>query len=488
MFWKLLATCVVFSVGIVVGVELLAGNAMDSAVRSTLYRVGFIAVLCAVVFAGVWSRRHAERLQSLASAAAQWSQPSSRESIDFSAPHQSDDSLAKVAAAIDAAGAAMLSRMDAIDRQRSDLLALLESIPEGVIAIDPQQKILFVNSSAYRLFGLPPRKIDGQRIWEVIRLPPFLEAAAYALDHRGIHNAEIEMHSPPRVLSFHSRDLSVGPPGSMIVVLHDVSELRRLERVRQEFLANVSHELKTPLASIKAFTETLLEHDLDDRKIQIRFLRRIEEQADRLHALVIDMLTLARIESRDPHFDIRPVELFPVVRTCMDAFANDAAAKRVALTAKAPTQDFAVMADVEGLSTILRNLIDNAIKYTPTDGKVEIFMQRDGDSVRILVSDTGPGIPKADQFRIFERFYRVDKARSRELGGTGLGLSIVKHLVQMFGGTVSVQSEVQKGACFAVRLPIESLRNSTRPTPTIEAPTTAIIESESTRQLEEVRA
>jgi two-component system phosphate regulon sensor histidine kinase PhoR len=252
-------------------------------------------------------------------------------------------------------------------------------------------------------------------------------------------------------------------------VIHDITELRRLESIRRDFLANVSHELKTPLSSIKAYTETL-QNGADPETTQ-RFLSRIEEQANRLHNLILDMLVLARIESDHQSFEIVSVDLAEAARGCVEAQRRAADAKRISLHLQCASADGSaacrVRADREGLREILDNLVDNAIKYTPEGGSVTIGWRSDaGKTVEsssrdlqsaictLTVSDTGIGIKPADQERVFERFYRVDKARSRELGGTGLGLSIVKHLAQSFGGSVAVASTPGEGSTFTVELPV----------------------------------
>jgi two-component system phosphate regulon sensor histidine kinase PhoR len=268
-------------------------------------------------------------------------------------------------------------------------------------------------------------------------------------------------------------DIHVQPlPGEtcpgVVLVIHDTTALRRLESIRREFVANVSHELKTPLSSIKAYTETLRNGAIHDPETSQRFLGRIEEQTERLTRLIMDMLMLARIESDHQAFEIVSLDVTPVVQKCVDDYRSAAESKRIALLvevegAKPPfdhAQDMQaaavcrVKADREGLREILDNLLDNAIKYTPEGGNVSVIWRSNGSMAQIAVRDSGIGIRPEDQERIFERFYRVDKARSRELGGTGLGLSIVKHLAQSMNGTVAVESEVGKGSVFTVKLPV----------------------------------
>jgi two-component system phosphate regulon sensor histidine kinase PhoR len=240
-----------------------------------------------------------------------------------------------------------------------------------------------------------------------------------------------------------------------MLVVHDLSELRRLENLRRELVANVSHELKTPLAAIKAYAETLRLGAVNDPDNNLAFVRRIEEQADRLHELILDILQIARLEQGQETFDIGPVPLAGVVDDACHQFADAAAAKQIELQSEL-ADGLVAMADEEGVHTILTNLIDNALKYTPSGGRITIRGRSSEGFVVVEVEDTGIGIAPQDQSRIFERFYRVDKARSREIGGTGLGLSIVKHLAQSFGGAVSLTSQPGHGSTFRVELPVAS--------------------------------
>jgi two-component system phosphate regulon sensor histidine kinase PhoR len=235
-----------------------------------------------------------------------------------------------------------------------------------------------------------------------------------------------------------------------------MTELRRLESLRQEFVTNVSHELKTPLSSIKAYAETLREGAINDPQHNLEFVQRIEDQADRLHELILDLISLARIESGQQTYEVADVDVASVVNACLEHHRPSAESQQLSLEAEPTTDSVVVPADEEALRQILDNLVNNAIKYTPPGGRVRVGWRVDGRSALIEVSDTGIGVSPQDQPRLFERFFRVDKARSRELGGTGLGLSIVKHLAHFFGGSVGVRSTPGKGSLFWVRLPLTS--------------------------------
>jgi two-component system phosphate regulon sensor histidine kinase PhoR len=332
---------------------------------------------------------------------------------------------------------------------------------EGVIAIDGRRRLLFANASADRLFGLGPGSV-GRFVPELIRSPQVQEAFEASLAGPDPYRGEItltprepDLRSHPRVLSVHGTPLPGSPPPGAVLVFHDVTDLRRLERMRQDFVANVSHELKTPLASIKAYTETLLDWALHDENVNVRFLNRIEEQADRLNQLILDLLSLARLESGQNVYEHGPLALAPVIGSCVESQRGRAEGKgqTMALDLGPLDGETLVMADEEAVRQILDNLIDNAIKYTPEGGSVRVGCQFRGDAVAVEVVDSGIGIPRDDLPRVFERFYRVDKARSREMGGTGLGLSIVKHLVQSIGGQIAVDSRVGAGSRFTVLFP-----------------------------------
>ncbi len=369
--------------------------------------------------------------------------------------------VGRLARLLDSVAPQLETRMARLEQDRQQLRAVLSGMAEGVIAIDARRRLLFANASADQLFGLDVTAV-GRLVPELIRSPQVQGAVeatlASAQPYRGeivLTSREVSLRVHARVLAVHGTPLPGSPPPGAVLVFHDVTELRRLERMRQDFVANVSHELKTPLASIKAYAETLLDWALHDENVNARFLRRIDEQADRLNQLILDLLSLARLESGQEVFEHKPLALAPAVASCVDSHRGRAEARGLSLSLDlgALDDETLITADEEAIRQILDNLIDNAIKYTPVGGSVNVACRFDGDLVALEVADTGIGIPRDDLPRVFERFYRVDKARSRELGGTGLGLSIVKHLVQSIGGQVAVTSRVGAGTQFTVQLP-----------------------------------
>jgi two-component system phosphate regulon sensor histidine kinase PhoR len=388
------------------------------------------------------------------------------------------DELGALAGTLNRMSQMLGMRMTQLSQTADRQSTVLGGMIEGVIAVDARQRIVLANAAAGRLYNFRPGEIEGRSLLEVVRNHDLYAAVSASLaTGQPQRIATNRIGTQQQHANIHVQPLPGEPCPGVVLVIHDTTELRRLESIRRDFVANVSHELKTPLSSIKAYTETLRNGANADPETSQRFLGRIEEQADRLHHLILDMLMLARIESDHQAFEITSIDVADAVRACLEAHRQAAEAKHIALAVQpagggdgAPCR---VRADREGFREILDNLIDNAIKYTPEGGTVTVNWRIGESSFHnnvsksnslpapthpvsciLTVSDTGIGIKPADQERVFERFYRVDKARSRELGGTGLGLSIVKHLAQSFGGHVSVQSTPGQGSVFTVELPV----------------------------------
>jgi len=344
-----------------------------------------------------------------------------------------------------------------LDKNNLQLAIVLEAMVEGVIAIDASERILLVNTAAMRLLDLKPRGLVGHPLWEVVRLPKVQELVRQTLAAGEQQRIEIEVPRTQSTLAAVTSRLPGEPCSGAVIVLHDVTELRRLENLRREFVSNVSHELKTPLAAISAYAETLLDGGLDDPKINRNFVGRIGEQADRLHTLILELLELARMESDESAFELAAVDVGAVLRESVDEHQDVAKSKGLRLEVESLDETVWGLADLESLRTIADNLLDNAINYTPAGGQVTVRWRRVAEAIEFDVEDTGVGIARELQTRIFERFFRVDRARSREVGGTGLGLAIVKHLCQVFGGEVRVASYLGRGSTFTVTLRAASL-------------------------------
>jgi two-component system phosphate regulon sensor histidine kinase PhoR len=366
------------------------------------------------------------------------------------------DEIGAVAAALNEAGKRLAQRESQLHSTNQTQATVLEGMNESVIAVDRSEKILFANASASRVLGFDPHRVEDLTLLEAVRSHELRAIMQKALRSRQLCKAEITWRGKKlRTFDVLATPLPGDPPPGVVLVLRDISEVKRLEQMRQQFIANVSHELKTPLSSIKAYAETLLAGARNDPEHCERFLARIDEQAGRLHQLIMDMLSLAGIESSQSSLELTAVPVATVVNRCLADHEPQAAARQVRLENNVLDPKLEVHAEEEALRQILSNLIDNAIKYTPAGGRVTASCRINGNSVLIAVADTGIGIAAEHHARLFERFYRVDKARSRELGGTGLGLSIVKHLVQALGGNVAVESEVGRGSQFTIRLPLE---------------------------------
>ncbi len=333
--------------------------------------------------------------------------------------------------------------------------ALFNSMAEGVLILDSTGRIQLVNRSLQEFFGLKS-DVRGQTIMEAFRLQELAELIKRLPEERIVQDHELE------VAGVQKRWLEVnaaavldrsGTQRGAILVFHDLTRLKQLENTRQEFVANVSHELRTPLSLIKGFVETLLDGAKDDPELAARFLRTIEKHTDRLTYLIEDLLTISRLESGQIVMNLHDVDLREEAAHVVDDLQARAMDKHVTLLNELPLNLHA-RADADRLQQVLFNLVENAIKYGRSDGAVSIGGHANSaDRIELWVQDNGPGIPAESKERIFERFYRVDRARSRETGGTGLGLAIVKHIVQAHGGEVWVKSELGKGSTFFFTLP-----------------------------------
>lgn len=349
-------------------------------------------------------------------------------------------------------------RMDTITSDRNKLAAILSSMVEGVVAIDRDERIVHVNEVAARLLSTTVADALGKPIAEVTSLKEIREALTGALTQAAPTVVEVRLRPPgarEQVLELHAATMRAagGASTGAVVILYDVSELRRLETLRREFVANVSHELKTPLTAICGLTETLLDDETMDPPTTRRFLEKIQKQSERLATLVRDLLTLSRVESEEASLEKLLLDLREPVRESFKGLVAAAEEKALVLALEAPEVPVIVHGDRELLRQLVDNLVDNAIKYTRQGGRICVRLRTDAAHATIEVQDTGIGIAPSDQPRIFERFYRVDKARSRDLGGTGLGLSIVKHITLAHDGQVSIESVLGEGSTFRVRLP-----------------------------------
>ena len=383
---------------------------------------------------------------------------------------RSRDELSELTDALNETAVSMDRAIRSLSGERNRSSAILRSMVEGVAVVDAQERIVFSNRAFSEILNLDPAAIEGRPLIEVIRNTALLGLIRRALKGEEGLQTDIAMGfvqqrtfaitaTPVQALEAGVAAAPVVPhvpekPSGAVVVLHDVTELRRLERVRQDFVANVSHEFKTPLTAIQGFAETLLSGAMDDSRSNRRFLEIIRDHAVRLARLTNDLLKLARIEAGKLEVEFFPVQLLEVIERSAETTLLKASQKQIALEVDAPPGLPMVRGDASLLRDVLQNLIDNAIQYTPEGGRIQVNATVGAREVVVCVADTGIGIPLVDQERIFERFYRVDAARSREAGGTGLGLSIAKHIVEAHGGRLWVESEVGRGSKFFFSVPL----------------------------------
>lgn len=363
----------------------------------------------------------------------------------------------ELAEAFNAMSARLAATFRLLEHDREQFRTILSGMVEGVIAIDDKRRVLFANERAGQLLEFDPRKAVNGQLCEVTRLAPFHTVVEHGLTADEAHREEFDVPgSGGRHLEVYvSRFPGHGMPGAVVVV-NDTTEIRQAEQMRQDFVANASHELKTPLAVIRSSVEALQDGAAEDPHMLASFLEQVARESDRLTYLVKDMLSLSKIESGALGLEPRAVALNQAINDCMDRHHPRADTKTLTLVEKPPSDapaNVAAWADPDALRQVMDNLVDNAIKYTSNGGRITVRWGATADTVSFEVEDTGVGIPEADVNRVFERFYRVDRARGRAEGSTGLGLSIVKHLVQAMRGQVRVNSKLGKGTTFRVTLP-----------------------------------
>ncbi len=361
----------------------------------------------------------------------------------------------------------LYARIDELSEDRTQLLAMLTSMVEGVMVLDCRSHVLQINPALERMFGVSRAEARGRPCAELFRHQELNDLVMSSLRSRTNHEGEIVLPLSNRCLHI---EVSVAGgerenEACVVLVFHDMTELRRLENIRKDFVANVSHELRTPLTSIKGYVEALLDGAKDDPVVSTKFLDIILKQSDRLNLIIEDLLELSKIESGRVLLKEEPVDLRPIIERALATIKPLADKNGHRLVLSIDNTLPPIPGDEGRLMQVLTNLLDNAVKYTPAGGTIIVNSRLINGAgatgypeggIELTVSDTGIGIPEQNRPRVFERFYRVDKARSRELGGTGLGLAIVKHIVEGHGGQVWVEANQPRGSKFVVRLPIRS--------------------------------
>jgi two-component system phosphate regulon sensor histidine kinase PhoR len=377
---------------------------------------------------------------------------------------RSGDVMEALAASLNQTAARLDRTIRTLTEERNLSSAILGSMVEGVAVVNASERLLFANPGFAEILDLDVPPQSGSALVEVVRQTELIEAVRQVL--RGEPRVETEIVTGTLRQHFFAvtvAAVSAAETSGAVIVLHDITDLRKLERVRRDFVANVSHEFKTPLTAIQGFAETLLAGAIDDAQNRVRFLEIILEHSQRLARLTDDLLRLSQMDADRLGLEIRGVGVHQFVESCVETAQRPAAERDLRISVNLSSRLPDMAADRRRLAEVLQNLLDNAIQYTPPGGQIMLSASANGSEVTFTVSDTGIGIPQTDQPRIFERFYRVDVARSREVGGTGLGLAIAKHLVEAHGGRIWVESEVGQGSQFHFTVPtFDPERSSSR--------------------------
>ena len=346
-------------------------------------------------------------------------------------------------------------RVSELETDRARMAAILSGMVEGVLVVDGDGRLRLVNDAARAMLNLEDNLI-GRHYLEAVRQPGVVGQLGAAL--KGEHRPPIEvpldpvsMASGPRIFRAQATPASVERAGA-VLVLHDISDLRRVDRVRRDFVANVSHELRTPLTAVRGYVEALMEEPIDPAQ-RMKFLEVIDRHTGRMERLVRDLLRLARLDAQQETAELHSLDVGTLFRSVTADLAERMERHQVHVDIEVKPDAELIQADPTKIHDALRNLVENAVNYSGDGGRIELGARVDGQRVLLTVSDGGPGLPEADLGRVFERFYRVDKSRTRDPGGTGLGLSIVRHLVELHGGRVTAANRPNGGAIFTISLP-----------------------------------
>jgi two-component system phosphate regulon sensor histidine kinase PhoR len=418
-------------------------------IRWIIFRASLVAGLVALIVALLVSRRFTKRIHQIQAFAGELVKADYSGTLSV----ESDDELGSVARSLRSMADQFRETMQKLSNEAARRNAILSSMVEGVLAVDQDLRITFCNESFTRAIRLGSTPREGLPLVEVVRDPDLLELMKGVLATGEPARTRLSiLAARGRVFDTQAAVLGSGPRRGAIAILHDVTEVEHLERVRKDFVANMSHELRTPLAAIRGYAETLLDNPPEDPGQSRRFLEVIYSNAKRLGDMSSDLLTLSELEWQRESLPAERVKIFDAVRTAVESVRHEAESREIRIVV-GDTSDLSIHGQAFRLEHALMNLLQNAIRYNRRGGEVRVDAVRAGTDVRICVCDTGIGIPTTDLPRIFERFYCVDKARSRQTGGTGLGLSIVKHLAERLGGAVTVQSELGKGSTFTLQFP-----------------------------------
>ena len=422
-----------------------------ASVRRPVMLTAFLGILIVMLAGILFSNHLSKRIHRMTSVAERYAREDWSEKILI----DGRDELKMLATTMNQMAASLRSRIEDLESEKGKVSAILRYMNEGVIAIDPHRQIVLMNLTAEKIFGCDAAAIQGKSLIEVTRHPQIERIVDQAFKEQKTLSEEIQLSGETRktlrlsvvLLKERARDIAG------ILVFHDMTELRRLENIRKEFVTNVSHELRTPLTSIKGFIETLLGGALKDPSAGERFLKIVSEETDRLARLVEDILTIGEIEQKRTLMRKDRIDLASELGDILGPFKNRIEKSNLSVENRIGGKPLCVFGDKDKIHQVFVNLIDNAIKFNKPEGKIVLSSEQSPQGVMITVADTGSGIPLEAQSRIFERFFRVDKARSKDLGGTGLGLAIVKHIMEAHGGHASCQSTPGQGSSFSVFFP-----------------------------------
>lgn len=346
-------------------------------------------------------------------------------------------------------------RLTELETDRARMEAILSGMVEGVLVVDGDGRLRLVNEAARRMLNMESNLL-GRHYVEAVRQPGVVGQLGAALkgERRSPIEVPLDAVSPaggPRIYRAQATPAS-GDAGGAVLVLHDISDLRRVDRVRRDFVANVSHELRTPLTAVRGYVEALMDDSIDRDQRQ-KFLEVIDRHTGRMERLVRDLLRLARLDAQQETADVHPIDVAALFRSAAGDLSERIARHNLQVDINVKPAAAVIHADQNKLQDALRNLIENAVNYSPDGGRIEMEADTDGERVILRVGDDGPGVPESDLGRVFERFYRVDQSRTSDPGGTGLGLSIVRHLIELHGGKVSASNRAEGGALFTIALP-----------------------------------
>jgi len=420
---------------------------------TVLLKSSFFAIVVAILLSLKLTNQITDPIREITSAA----QKIANGYLDHKLVIRTKDEIGQLALMFNYMVDRVKDKMQEISGEKNKVEAIVTSIGDAVIAVNKERRIILFNLAAERIFGIKEDLVLDKSVIQITKNYKLDELVELSLEKNEIVTEELEMLVPEqrvfRVQIAPIEGIKESTVG-VVAVLRDITDIRRLEEMRKEFVGNVSHELKTPLTSIKGYVETLLDSE-PDKQVTRSFLSIIREEANRLQRLIEDLLSLSRLESKFEYSSKEQVDMIKVINDTIFLLGEKARRKSIILEADLPVSLPLLKANRDQMSRLMINLVDNAIKYTPDAGRVKARAYNEDEKLILEVEDTGLGIPEKDLPRIFERFYRVDKARSRKLGGTGLGLSIIKHIIEEHQGEISVESKLGEGSKFIVELPLK---------------------------------